>query len=655
MLYTFEGSFDVQFVPVERQDRIDVSTQGLLMEGMRRLDEWGRMLEQLPPLETVFEIDYRQLADRLAEIPDEVNGLLRLFDGKRSLSRVVDDSDFEDLAALGIISKLYFEGLIRELGSVPADDPDAQKPNVQEWLSAPLSTETAAGVPAPKPPEPKPAPAPAKPLPVELPPPAAKPAGAAPKKSGGVPVFELAPPDEAEAELTLSPEKPPRPPSITPIAPPLPAPSTSAAQANVMVFSPPKDRPSELPVRMAEQVADSQFLVAPPPDRRTADLETRGNLLEWNKLDVEDDGIGSASLWAPMRSWSAGSARAGAAPGGGVGVDGPGAVVPMPLPHAPASDPAAKQPVFGGAADRSAPQQSKPMPAPVLDTSPEPVTPVHAFQPHGAQLSPAPKNGVALGWMSPPASAGKSTLPQPVPAAVAQPKQGGGKAVAIILVLVVLGGAGAAAFVMREKLMAFVQPTPGSGSPEPTPEPKPPETTTPPTTATATPGEVTPPKDAPVPTNIAPTETTTAVGTTPQPPEVVTATATPQDPEQEFAKLVQQGKSSIRNERYKSALVNYRKALGIKPDSLEAKAGVGIALAHSDPNQSGYREAARLLEEVVKTDSTNAKAWLSLGMAYQFSEKTEQAVSAYKKYLFLDPTGPASADVRSMLRELGSE
>ena len=82
------------------------------MEGMRRLDEWGRMLEQLPPLETIFEIDYHQLAERLSEIPDEVNGLLRLFDGRRTLARVVDDSDFEDLAALGIISKLYFEGII---------------------------------------------------------------------------------------------------------------------------------------------------------------------------------------------------------------------------------------------------------------------------------------------------------------------------------------------------------------------------------------------------------------------------------------------------------------------------------------------------------------------------------------------------------------
>ncbi|MFP2902862.1 response regulator, partial [Corallococcus sp. 4LFB] len=136
LLNTFEGQFDVQFTTLDRTERIEVSTQGLLMEGMRRLDEWGRMLEQLPPLETVFEIDYHQLADRLSEIPDEVNGLLRLFDGKRALSRVVEDSDFEDLAALGIISKLYFEGLIRELGNAPLEPVQSSKPGIEQWLNA---------------------------------------------------------------------------------------------------------------------------------------------------------------------------------------------------------------------------------------------------------------------------------------------------------------------------------------------------------------------------------------------------------------------------------------------------------------------------------------------------------------------------------------
>lgn len=106
------GNFEVEFKPVANDDIISVTTQGLLMEGMRRVDEWGRQLEQLPALDTVFEIDHEQLVERLAEIPDELNGILRLFDGKRTLMDVVDDSPFEDLSTLTTVSKLFFEGLL---------------------------------------------------------------------------------------------------------------------------------------------------------------------------------------------------------------------------------------------------------------------------------------------------------------------------------------------------------------------------------------------------------------------------------------------------------------------------------------------------------------------------------------------------------------
>ncbi|MFN7131268.1 MAG: response regulator, partial [Myxococcales bacterium] len=152
LLNASEGTFELEFGAQERSDRIEISTQGLLMEGMRRIDEWGRMLEQLPPLETVFEIDYHQLAERLAEIPDEINGILRLFDGKRALERVVDDSDFEDLAALGIISKLYFEGLIREAGATPPARSEKPK-DLAEWMlqktESPVQEEPAASADEP--------------------------------------------------------------------------------------------------------------------------------------------------------------------------------------------------------------------------------------------------------------------------------------------------------------------------------------------------------------------------------------------------------------------------------------------------------------------------------------------------------------------------
>jgi len=109
------GTFEIEFGAVERPDVIELSSQGLLMEGMRRVDEWGRLLEQLPTLDTRFAVDHKELIERLAEIPDEVNAILRLFDGKRTLMQVVDECDMGDLEAMNFISKLYFEGLIFDI------------------------------------------------------------------------------------------------------------------------------------------------------------------------------------------------------------------------------------------------------------------------------------------------------------------------------------------------------------------------------------------------------------------------------------------------------------------------------------------------------------------------------------------------------------
>jgi DNA-binding response OmpR family regulator len=120
-----EAAFEVEFRPIAVEETVEGSTQALLMEGMRRVDEWGRLCEQLPPLSTPFEIDHKQLLERLNEIPDELNGILRLFDGKRSLADVVDDSPFEDLSTLSTITKLYFEGLL-----VPRPEEEAEPESV---------------------------------------------------------------------------------------------------------------------------------------------------------------------------------------------------------------------------------------------------------------------------------------------------------------------------------------------------------------------------------------------------------------------------------------------------------------------------------------------------------------------------------------------
>ena len=110
-----EGGFQVEFKTVSRERTISGSNQALLMEGMRRVDEWSRLVEDMPSLELSFEVDF----SRLAEIPDEMSSLLRELDGSRPLTQVIDDCEVGDLEALTFINKLYQEGLVYESGKGP--------------------------------------------------------------------------------------------------------------------------------------------------------------------------------------------------------------------------------------------------------------------------------------------------------------------------------------------------------------------------------------------------------------------------------------------------------------------------------------------------------------------------------------------------------
>ena len=116
-----DGSFAVEFKPINRNAVIKDSTQGLLMEGMRRVDEWGRLLEQLPPLDTVLAVDKAVLAEIPVDMfSPEQQDVLRRFDGRRTILGVVDETGKDDLEALEAISSLFFQGLL----AASTDDAD---------------------------------------------------------------------------------------------------------------------------------------------------------------------------------------------------------------------------------------------------------------------------------------------------------------------------------------------------------------------------------------------------------------------------------------------------------------------------------------------------------------------------------------------------
>lgn len=166
-----EGTFEVEFRNISRAGVIEETTQSLLMEGMRRIDEWVRLLEGLPPLDHVLTVDQRLMAGRPEPLLPVQTTLLRRFDGRRTIIEIIDESGADDLEALEMIGGLYFEGLLTdEVGHTGAAEGDeehdeAAAGNLDAWDPA----VTRAGVP-PLPPVPQ---EPAQPPPVsaaDLPP-----------------------------------------------------------------------------------------------------------------------------------------------------------------------------------------------------------------------------------------------------------------------------------------------------------------------------------------------------------------------------------------------------------------------------------------------------------------------------------------------------
>jgi CheY-like chemotaxis protein len=245
-----DGEFAIEFKPIEREEKIAASTQGLLMEGMRRIDEWGRIVEQLPPLDRVFEIDYGLLADRLAEIPDDVNGLLRLLDGRRTLQEVIEEADYDDLAAASVISKLFFEGIIREAprpALTPAPMPEATP---SEPFAAPGGPLAAAAFPEPRP-EPRAGPTP-EPEGVDW-------------FAGPVEVARAGPRVETEVSIEVAPAQPAAPPPSVVQPEPEPPKILKFPARRRSAVPDPEPRPEPAPRRTVPEPDPFAGIAAPEP------------------------------------------------------------------------------------------------------------------------------------------------------------------------------------------------------------------------------------------------------------------------------------------------------------------------------------------------------------------------------------------------------
>ncbi len=105
-----EGEFEVEFKTVRRKDVIELSSQGLLMEGMRQLDEFRELSAKLPPFEAIVSIP-RPLEPRLRELKPQELDLIQTALDEATVQQIIDQSPQTDLdtaqALLSLLERGY--------------------------------------------------------------------------------------------------------------------------------------------------------------------------------------------------------------------------------------------------------------------------------------------------------------------------------------------------------------------------------------------------------------------------------------------------------------------------------------------------------------------------------------------------------------------
>lgn len=109
------GSFkfyENQF-PTEEEITVRLSTENVVLEGLRRLDEMTRLKDSLPDFSTVFAVAPSEPGQKrdISLMPEEWN-VLALVDGRREINEIVAASSLESVETLKHLASLQLAGLI---------------------------------------------------------------------------------------------------------------------------------------------------------------------------------------------------------------------------------------------------------------------------------------------------------------------------------------------------------------------------------------------------------------------------------------------------------------------------------------------------------------------------------------------------------------
>ena len=132
LLWT-EARFELRDEPVVRRQQIPLTLDELLGHAERFLCDLREAAGSLSP-SAVYEQDQPTLASMGRQLPTEVHGVLRMFDGHRTVADVLEDSPFRVLETLRVAERAAQVGLLKKLVVARQRSTHRAMLAVEEWL-----------------------------------------------------------------------------------------------------------------------------------------------------------------------------------------------------------------------------------------------------------------------------------------------------------------------------------------------------------------------------------------------------------------------------------------------------------------------------------------------------------------------------------------
>jgi len=107
-----EFSFERNDDPVARE--ISESTEALILEGMKRFDEWERVETELPNMHVVLRQKAFAVNERYETLSPAAQTVLRLVDARRNIATIVRESGLDTVEAVSGVTELLAEGVVEE-------------------------------------------------------------------------------------------------------------------------------------------------------------------------------------------------------------------------------------------------------------------------------------------------------------------------------------------------------------------------------------------------------------------------------------------------------------------------------------------------------------------------------------------------------------